>query len=302
MDIDTLAAQEPQTIDDALDCMEMGLRFFHEAHDRRAIFLRLYYMMTLEVHAAINGSATTEGRGSSWTPTGSGRCRASSRPSTSRRSTPGARTRRGVERAWKARRQGRRSGPARRSSQNALLGINAHINYDLPRAIAANLDPARAERLPDACSCASSTTTRSTTCWSGRCNPVQESSPRTTRRASPPRQAAGQPRRAGERGGAAALPRAGLVGRARLRLGPRRGAQRGSSATSWNGSPTVRVPRTKRVSWMPGARARAAGRALSAGAGTGPLEPVGGVDVPTRTAVNPLARPAGRLRHAGSAT
>ncbi len=26
--------------------------------------------------------------------------------------------------------------------QNALLGINAHINFDLPRAIAANLDPA----------------------------------------------------------------------------------------------------------------------------------------------------------------
>ena len=30
--------------------------------------------------------------------------------------------------------------------QNALLGINAHINFDLPRAIAENLDPAE---LPD---------------------------------------------------------------------------------------------------------------------------------------------------------
>ena len=62
MDIHTLAEQEPRNIDDALDCMEMGLRFFHEAHDRRAIFLRLYHKMTLEVHAAINGCGDYEGR------------------------------------------------------------------------------------------------------------------------------------------------------------------------------------------------------------------------------------------------
>ena len=57
-----LAAQEPANIDEALDCMRATLTRLHTDGDKRAIFLRLYYIMTLEVHAAAHGLGDYQGR------------------------------------------------------------------------------------------------------------------------------------------------------------------------------------------------------------------------------------------------
>ena len=133
MDIAELAAQRPKNIDQALDCMEVGLRYFHETHDRRAIFLRLYYMMTLEVHAAINGCGDYEDRQVFMDPAWV--FRLSGKFSTlyfKSLEAPDS------ERAWQlAYAVAERPGSS--VVENALLGINAHINFDLPRAIAENL-------------------------------------------------------------------------------------------------------------------------------------------------------------------
>jgi hypothetical protein len=128
--------------------MRDTLQQFHAAGDKRAIFLRLYYIMTLEVHAAIHGLGEYEGqqvfRDPSWIKTLSGKfATLYFKALDTRGREPDER----VERAWKAAEKATRSW---RSTvvQNALLGINAHINYDLPRAIAANLDPAELDDYP----------------------------------------------------------------------------------------------------------------------------------------------------------
>ena len=86
MDIHTLAARRPENIEEALDAMREGLDFFHETRDRRAIFLQLYYMMTLEVYRAMHGCGDVQGHAEpSWTGTGSTGSRACSPASTSPR-------------------------------------------------------------------------------------------------------------------------------------------------------------------------------------------------------------------------
>ena len=136
-----LAKQQPANIDDALDCMRATLEEFHGEGDKRAIFLRLYYIMTLEVHAAINGIGDYVGQNvfldAQWVRALSGKfATLYFKALDTRGREPDER----VERAWKAAdRKARSNGST--VVQNALLGINAHINYDLPRAIAANLDP-----------------------------------------------------------------------------------------------------------------------------------------------------------------
>ena len=135
-----LAAQEPENIDEALDCMRDTLQRFHAAGDKRAIFLRLYYIMTLEVHAAIHGLGDYRGKqiflDAEWVRRLSGKFATLYFKALD---THGREPDKRVERAWKTAEAAARSA---RSTvvQNALLGINAHINYDLPRAIAANLD------------------------------------------------------------------------------------------------------------------------------------------------------------------
>jgi Family of unknown function (DUF5995) len=140
VDIDTLAARRPENIDDALDCMEMGLRFFHETHDRRAIFLRLYYLMTLEVYKAIHGCKPYEGSRTfldpGWVHRLSGHFSSLYFESLTAPKS---------DRAWWAAHHIAEQ-PRSTVVQNAILGINAHINFDLPRAIATNLNPAE---LPD---------------------------------------------------------------------------------------------------------------------------------------------------------
>jgi Family of unknown function (DUF5995) len=136
VDIDELASLRPGNIEEALDAMREGLHFYHETHDRRAIFLRLYYKMTLEVYAAMHGCGEYKGRrvflDGDWIHRLSGLF--SSLYFASLDAPRG-------DRAWHT---AHRVAKQRGSSvvQNALLGINAHINFDLPRAVAANLDPA----------------------------------------------------------------------------------------------------------------------------------------------------------------
>ena len=140
MDIHTLAARRPENIEEALDAMREGLDFFHETRDRRAIFLQLYYMMTLEVYRAMHGCDAYKGSRTfldrDWIYRLSGLFSSLYFASLN---APAS------DRAWHA---AHAVAKQRGSSvvQNALLGINAHINFDLPRAIAANLDPAE---LPD---------------------------------------------------------------------------------------------------------------------------------------------------------
>ena len=140
MDIDELASLRPKNIEEALDGMQEGLEFFQKERDRRAIFLQLYYMMTLEVYRAMHGCGTYKGTRTfldrDWIYRLSGLF--SSLYFASLKAPVG-------DRAWRV----AHSVAGKRGSsvvQNALLGINAHINFDLPRAIAANLDPAE---LPD---------------------------------------------------------------------------------------------------------------------------------------------------------
>jgi len=135
-----LARQQPKNIDEALEYMRTTLEVFHKKGDKRAIFLRLYYIMTLEVHAAVNGLGEYRGKtvflDPEWIRTLSGRFASlyfrSLDADSSGAAPPG--------RAWT---QAHAAALSPRSTvvQNALLGINAHVNNDLAQAIAANLDP-----------------------------------------------------------------------------------------------------------------------------------------------------------------
>jgi hypothetical protein len=130
-----VAAQRPRDIDEAIEAMRQTLEYYHARHDNRAIFLRLYYIMTLEVHAAINACGDYAGRqifiDPEWVR------RLSGRFSTKYFESLNPQTR---SRAWALADE---VAQLRRSAavENALLGINAHINYDLPRAIGENLAP-----------------------------------------------------------------------------------------------------------------------------------------------------------------
>jgi hypothetical protein len=134
-----LAAQQPTNIDEAIECMRQTLLQFHDDRDRRAIFLRLYYIMTLEVHAAINGLGEYTApifQDPEWVERLLGKSSSLYFSSLDPAGNPDPK----AARAWRTTYE---TAKEARSSvvQNALLGINAHINFDLPRAIAANLDP-----------------------------------------------------------------------------------------------------------------------------------------------------------------
>ena len=136
MDESEIAAQRPHDIDQAIEAMRKTLVYYHGRRDKRAIFLRLYYIMTLEVHAAINGCGDYAHRqifiDPEWVRRLSGRFSTKyfeSLPPDNR------------SRAWRYADTVAKS-PRSSVVENAVLGINAHINFDLPRAIAENLDPA----------------------------------------------------------------------------------------------------------------------------------------------------------------
>ncbi|MBA3905510.1 MAG: hypothetical protein H0X35_02315 [Pseudonocardiales bacterium] len=131
-----IAQQRPHDIDEALEAMRTTLEYYHAHHDNRAIFLRLYYIMTIEVHAAINGYGDYAGKqifiDPGWVR------RLSGRFSTKYFESLDPDTR---SRAWSYA-DGVAKQPHSAVVENAVLGINAHISFDLPRAIGENLDPA----------------------------------------------------------------------------------------------------------------------------------------------------------------
>jgi len=134
-----IAGQRPHDIDQAIEAMRRTLEYYHAQHDKRAIFLRLYYIMTLEVHAAINRQGDYADKqifvDPEWVRRLSGRFSTKYFESL----VPG-----NPSRAW-ACADAVAEDVHSTVVENALLGINAHINFDLPRAIAENIDPAELE-------------------------------------------------------------------------------------------------------------------------------------------------------------
>ena len=126
----------PKTIEDALEAMEHSLQFFHRENDFRAVFLRAYYIITTNVHNAIRQQHDFDNPiffDPNWIRHLSGRFASLYFASL----TTFKRDAR-EERAWKL---AYTLAKNRRSSviQDLLLGINAHINYDLPVALCENL-------------------------------------------------------------------------------------------------------------------------------------------------------------------
>ena len=116
--------------------MNEGLQLFHKKNDWRAVFLRAYYIITTNVHNAIRQQADFDNPiffDPDWISHLSGRFASlyfASLDTFERDDRE--------ERAWKL---AYTVAKERSSSvvQDLLLGINAHINYDLPVALCENL-------------------------------------------------------------------------------------------------------------------------------------------------------------------
>ncbi|WP_053720296.1 DUF5995 family protein [Saccharothrix sp. NRRL B-16348] len=127
-DFDSIAAQRPATIEEAIPCMQVALRYFHERNDYRAVFLRAYYIITLNVHAAVHRYGDYKNPiffDADWV-----RAQAGHFASLYFRSLTTFDRDPESERAWKV---AHRMAEDRTSTvlQDLLLGLNAHINYDL---------------------------------------------------------------------------------------------------------------------------------------------------------------------------
>jgi Family of unknown function (DUF5995) len=136
-DFREIASQRPADIDEALRCMRTALDWFHERDDFRAVFLRAYHLITSNVSAAVHQRGDFAGKqiffDSDWVQRLSGTFATLYFQSltTSERGEDS-------ERAWKI---AHRTAEARSGTivQDLLLGLNAHINYDLAYAIYLNL-------------------------------------------------------------------------------------------------------------------------------------------------------------------
>ena len=125
-DLAQIAAYRPQDVDEALDAMRDALDYFHRENDQRAIFARAYYLITIAVHQAIYQREPYTNRiffDSGWVKRLAGKFASLYFQSLTTEARPG-------ERAWKA---AHRLAASRQTSvlQDMLLGLNAHINYDL---------------------------------------------------------------------------------------------------------------------------------------------------------------------------
>ena len=129
-----IAAYRPQDIDEALECMRSALDYFHRENDQRAIFLRAYYLITLAVHQALHQQGRYTQRiffDPAWIRRLAGKFSLLYFQSLTTQERPG-------ERAWKT---AHRLAATDQTSvfQDMLLGLNAHINYDLAYGIYLNL-------------------------------------------------------------------------------------------------------------------------------------------------------------------
>ena len=127
-DFEAIAAQRPTNIEEAIHCMQNALRYYHEHDDYRAIFLRAYYLITLNVHAAIHQRGAYTNPiffDADWISSQGGWFSSIYFQSlTTFDRDPDS------ERAWKI----AHGIAAEKSStvlQDLMLGLNAHINYDL---------------------------------------------------------------------------------------------------------------------------------------------------------------------------
>lgn len=133
--LNEIAGYRPQDIDEALDAMRDALTFFHREHDQRAIFLRAYYLITIAVHQAINQHPPYQARiffDPQWIRRLAGKFSLLYFQSLSTSERPG-------ERAWKTAHRLAASGTSS-VFQDLMLGLNAHINYDLAYGIYLNLE------------------------------------------------------------------------------------------------------------------------------------------------------------------
>ena len=133
--LEEIAQFRPQTIEDAVEAMQHGLEYFHNASDSRAVFLRAYHIITTNVSSAIDQQEDFDNPiffDPRWIRRLSGKFAALYFASLTTFSK-GAQE----ERAWKT---AHGMAVEKKSSvvQDLLLGINAHINYDLPVALYQN--------------------------------------------------------------------------------------------------------------------------------------------------------------------
>lgn len=131
---DEIAAYRPQDVDEAVDAMRDALVYLHQESDHRAIFARAYYLITLAVWQAVNQRGAYDRRiffDAQWVKRLTGKFSSLYLQSLTTEQRPG-------ERAWKI---AHHLATSREASvlQNMLLGINAHINYDLAYGIYLNL-------------------------------------------------------------------------------------------------------------------------------------------------------------------
>ncbi|HEU4406767.1 MAG TPA: DUF5995 family protein [Polyangiaceae bacterium] len=132
-DLAKLAAYRPQNVDEALDAMRDALDYFHRENDHRAIFARAYYLITVAVHRAINRRPPYTNRiffDPDWVRRLAGKFATLYFQSLTTAERPG-------ERAWKTAHRLAASGQSS-VMQDMLLGLNAHINYDLAYGIYLN--------------------------------------------------------------------------------------------------------------------------------------------------------------------
>lgn len=130
--IDDLSRLTPLDVEQALECIDVALRLFHEAHDNRAVFLRSYRVITRNLRDALATRAPFTNRiffDGAWVAHLAARFATLYFRSLATFTRPPE-----VERAWKIAHESaieKRLGV----TQDVLLGINAHINYDLSYAI-----------------------------------------------------------------------------------------------------------------------------------------------------------------------
>jgi hypothetical protein len=129
-----IAAYRPQDIDEAADGMRDALELFHRENDHRAIFARAYYLITLMVRQAVHQRGWYPQRffyDANWVKRLAGRFSSLYFVSLTTDQRP-------AEQAWKF---AHSLAVTREGTvfQNLLLGLNAHINYDLAYGIYQNL-------------------------------------------------------------------------------------------------------------------------------------------------------------------
>jgi hypothetical protein len=128
-----IAALRPAGVEETLDCMTAALAYFHERDDYRAVFLAAYRVITTQMQTAIRSTGHPFFHDPQWMSRVVGTfatlyfrsLRTFERPF-------------GEETAWKLA-HGLAISKSSTVLQDVLLGVNAHIKYDLPVALEQNL-------------------------------------------------------------------------------------------------------------------------------------------------------------------